>query len=355
MRFFHGLALGLALEDPGGYLNFDYVHHGEDWQFGSCSSRARQSPVNFGGDAPWTARPSGTFYFDYAEVGEFLYQNNGHGIAMDVGGKGIGGIVYDFALPSSAGQFNLLNVNFHTQSEHTFGGERLPLEIHLVHKLAGGSALLAVAVPVKEGPPGLLEAFADAPMAFQRNMRRNATDLNKFLEGGTYFVYDGSMTVPPCEEIVTWMVRRDPLTASPAVIESIKKGIMSGTSGFGNFRAALPLMDREVRVYAGARGKKVIPLPASEPLGPAHEIFEGQTAAEQAAVATKEANEAVRFLDAKLIRASRAGLNVMGELPAEPPQAPEAAKAAKTAESAVRSIAEEIGRQVEKHMLNPGR
>ena len=33
---------------------------------------------------------------DPHKVDEFLYQNNGHSIAMDVGGKGIGGIVPTF-------------------------------------------------------------------------------------------------------------------------------------------------------------------------------------------------------------------------------------------------------------------
>jgi carbonic anhydrase len=349
---------GLVCAEVGNYLDFDYVHHGEDWQFGECSSRDRQSPVDFGGNAPWErsctpATPCNPFYFDYATVDEFLYQNNGHSIAMDVGGKGIGGIVYDMALPSSAGFYNLLNVNFHTQSEHTYRGERLPMEAHFTHKLAGGSSLLVVAVPIVEGAPGLLEAFADAPMAFQRNMRRKSPDLNKFLQGGTYFAYDGSMTVPPCAEMVTWLVRREPLTASKTVIESITKGIMAGTSGFGNFRAALPLGDREVRVMSAQQGKPPIPLPASEPMKEPREVFEGDVSADKATIAMKKANEAVHFLDAKLVRASRAHLNVIGELGPEAPQAPVAAEAAKVAQSTLRSIAEEIGRQVKEHYLNP--
>jgi len=348
--------VGLAF--AGNYLDFDYVHHGENWQFGECSSRDRQSPVDFGGSAPWErkctlATPCNPFYFDYETVDEFLYQNNGHSIAMDVGGKGIGGIVYDMALPSSAGYYNLLNVNFHTQSEHTFGGKRLPLEVHFTHKLAGGSSLLIVAVPIVEGAPGLLSAFADAPTPFNRDMRRNSPDLNKFLQGGTYFGYDGSMTVPPCAEIVTWLVRREPLTASKAVIDSITKGIGIGTSGFGNFRAALPLGDREVRVLTAQRGKPPVPLPAAEPLTEPTEVFEGFTSADKAAIDMKKANEAVHFLDAKLVRASRAHLNVIGELGPEAPQAPVAAEAAKVAQSTLRSIAEEVGRQVKKHLLNP--
>ena len=44
---------------------------------------------------------------------------------------------------------------------------------------------------------------------------------------------------------------------------------------------------------------------------------------------TAEANAAVHYLDAKLVRASRAHLAVMGELGPEAPQAPVAAEAAK--------------------------
>merc|ERR1719399_1489290 len=226
-------------------------------------------------------------------------------------------------LPSGAGYYNILSVNFHAQSEHTFRGKRYPLELHLVHKLAGGSALLVVAVMVEEGPPGLLQAFADAPMAYHRDLRRNATDFNKMLAGGTYFRYYGSMTVPPCQESVTWMVRREPLTASADVIASISKGILSGTSGFGNFRAAFDAGDREIKILKGMRGKPPVPVKANAP---------------------------VHYLDAKLVRASRAHLAVMGELGPEAPQAPVAAEAAKVAEGQLRTLAEEIGRQVKDHL-----
>jgi len=343
------LATALAGE-PGGFLNFDYVHHGEDWQYGQCSARDRQSPIDFSGGAPWADVPRGEFYFDYADVTEFQYQNNGHGVAADVGGMGIGGIVFDMDLPSGAGYYNILSVNFHAQSEHTFRGKRYPLELHLVHKLAGGSGLLVVAVMVEEGPPGLLQAFADAPMAYHRDLRRNATDFNKMLAGGTYFRYYGSMTVPPCQESVTWMVRREPLTASADVIASISKGILSGTSGFGNFRAAFDAGDREIKILKGMRGKPPVPVKASAPLGEPTEIFAGASAAQRASEATAEANAAVHYLDAKLVRASRAHLAVMGELGPEAPQAPVAAEAAKVAEGQLRTLAEEIGRQVKEHL-----
>lgn len=344
------LTTAAAASEPGGFLNFDYVHHGEDWQYGSCSARERQSPVDFPSSAPWQDLPRKQFYFDYATATEFQYQNNGHGVAADVGGMGIGGIVYDLDLPSSAGFYNLLSVNFHAQSEHTFRGERLPLELHLVHKLAGGSALLVVAVPVRVGAAGLLEAFADAPHAYHRNLRRNTTDFNRMLQGGTYFRYEGSLTVPPCEEIATWMVRREPLSASEAVVASITNAILSGTSGFGNFRAALPLGDREVDVLSAVRGKPPVPAGPAEPIKEQGEVFSGQSAALRAAEATRKANEAVHYLDAKLVRASRAHLAVMGELGPEAPQAQVAAEAAKVAEGTLRSIAEEIGRQVKDHL-----
>merc|ERR1719327_455676 len=82
-------------------------------------------------------------------------------------------------------------------------------------------------------------------------------------------------------------------------------------------------------------------------------VIEGFTSADKASIDMKKANEAVHFLDAKLVRASRAHLNVIGELGPEAPQAPVAAEAAKVAQSTLRSIAEEVGRQVKKHLLNP--
>merc|ERR1719281_20535 len=78
---------------------------------------------------------------------EFDITNNGHAISGNLAGQGYGGITYENAF------YDLMNINFHALSEHTFRGMHKPVEIHLVHKKSDSDALLVVAVPVESPTP----------------------------------------------------------------------------------------------------------------------------------------------------------------------------------------------------------
>uniref|UniRef100_A0A3Q0QXL4 Carbonic anhydrase VIII n=1 Tax=Amphilophus citrinellus TaxID=61819 RepID=A0A3Q0QXL4_AMPCI len=72
-----------------------------------------------------------------------------------------------------------------------------------------------------------------------------------------YWVYEGSLTTPPCSENVTWILYRYPLTISQLQIEEFRrlrshvKGaeLPEGNDGMlgDNFRPTQPLSDRTVR------------------------------------------------------------------------------------------------------------
>ncbi|XP_030879742.1 carbonic anhydrase-related protein isoform X1 [Leptonychotes weddellii] len=72
-----------------------------------------------------------------------------------------------------------------------------------------------------------------------------------------YWVYEGSLTIPPCSEGVTWILFRYPLTISQLQIEEFRrlrthvKGaeLMEGCDGVlgDNFRPTQPLSDRIIR------------------------------------------------------------------------------------------------------------
>lgn len=336
--------LAAAESLAGDYLHFQYDFHGEDWQYGQCSSRERQSPVDFA--SGWSKAPEKTVYFDYAPVTEFIFANNGHGVAADFAAQGMGGLVWDATLPQQQGYYTLLSVNIHAQSEHTFRGKRTALEVHLVHKLAGGGALVVVAVPIEAGGAALA-AFEDPPPKWTRRLTHNATDLNALLEGGVFFAYDGSLTVPPCAETVVWLVRREPVLATQKAVAALTDAILETTSGFGNFRATLPLRDRRVQIVAGMRGKPPANVSYAPPPRERKEVFEAARVAREAERATQGANAAVRFLDNKLRRAATGNLYPVQDTPAEAPQAPLAARAAAVAASTLRSMEDEIGRHVQ--------
>lgn len=228
----------------------------------------------------------GEFYFSYQPVDEpFELQNNGHTLSADLGMKGYGGVTYGGIW------YTLLNVNIHAVSEHTWGGVRKPVELHLVHKRYDSDALLVVALPLQSPPtpappPGVTNTSAPAsamvtptsyvppsgsdpgfnpivqvllrtaPPAVNAKTTIHAhevepLELNLLLHGSNFFQYAGSMTAPPCSETVLWLVRAVPIIASDAQVRSLQNAVFSMTSGAGNYREIMPRNGRPITVKMG--------------------------------------------------------------------------------------------------------
>ena len=79
-------------------------------------------------------------------------ENTGHTIQVD----------YPEAdsLTIAGESFPLLQYHFHSPSEHTLGGRRFPMEMHLVHKSAKGR-LAVIGVFIEEGEPNAAFAGID--------------------------------------------------------------------------------------------------------------------------------------------------------------------------------------------------
>ena len=117
--------------------------------------------------------------------------------------------------------FNLLQVHFHTPSEHAVNGKRYPLVAHFVHATAEGK-LGVLGVMFKEGEEnnGLTELLS----AFDKgNDAEVNLDLDTRLpEDIDVFRYMGSLTTPPCSEGVNWHVADTPVEASSAQIAKLR-------------------------------------------------------------------------------------------------------------------------------------
>jgi carbonic anhydrase len=136
--------------------------------------------------------------------------DNGHTIQVNTSGQGgyaeVNGVRYTLA------QFH-----FHHQSEHTLDGHHAPLEVHFVHQSEAGD-LLVLGVLMEEGetnaPLSAVEAvwpasgseFAGSEMLDPSGMLPDETDSYR---------YQGSLTTPPCSQIVTWNVFAEPIEVSP--------------------------------------------------------------------------------------------------------------------------------------------
>jgi len=76
--------------------------------------------------------------------------------------------------------------------------------------------------------------------------------LGPLLAGGTFFMYSGSETLPPCEERVIWLVRRERVKASDAQVRALFDRLYKTSKGLGNYRTIMPLNQRVVQVWSAA-------------------------------------------------------------------------------------------------------
>ncbi|XP_070798363.1 carbonic anhydrase-related protein [Pituophis catenifer annectens] len=135
-------------------------------------------------------------------------------------------------------EFELHNVRFHwgrenqRGSEHTVNFKAFPMELHLIHwnttmyhsidEAVGkknGIAIIALFVQIGKEHSGLkavTEILQD--IQYKGNSKTipcfNPNTLLPDPLLRDYWVYEGSLTVPPCSEGVTWILFRYPLTVS---------------------------------------------------------------------------------------------------------------------------------------------
>ncbi|MEO6039752.1 MAG: carbonic anhydrase family protein [Saprospiraceae bacterium] len=122
--------------------------------------------------------------------------------------------------------YSLLQFHFHTPSEHTVNGVSYPMEVHLVHKNASTGKLAVIGILFEEGAENeLLKKFI-THLPANKDQTYESTDSYDVAEllpsGNGYYTYAGSLTTPPCSEIVTWLVLKDHITASVEQIHAIE-------------------------------------------------------------------------------------------------------------------------------------
>lgn len=133
--------------------------------------------------------------------------------------------------------YRLVQFHFHSPSDHTIGGHRYAVEMHLVHKSDAGK-LLVVAILFETGTENVtlapVWAAIPAPSDGRAAVVPGATvDVSPLLPGvPRYLRYGGSLTVPPCTEGVTWLVVEPDGNAqmSPDQIKTLHERTQSSSS-----------------------------------------------------------------------------------------------------------------------------
>lgn len=180
-------------------------------EFRVCGLGQAQSPIDLHHPIPATLSP---ITLSYQAVPLKLI-NNGHTIQVTIDDGN--------TLELEGKTYTLKQFHFHHPSEHTVAGASFPMEIHFVH-LHGDGSIAVLGVFIKEGAENpylrsIWEAmpFHESETLTVRNAVVNPSDL--LPNEGDTFRYYGSLTTPPCSEIVSWLVFQTPIEASRAQIE----------------------------------------------------------------------------------------------------------------------------------------
>jgi len=142
--------------------------------------------------------------------------------------------------------YDLLQFHFHSPSEHTYNGNSLAMEVHLVHKNKKDE-LAVVGVFLMEGKENQIikELWNHAARKKGGAIKYDKViiDANDFLPNGNkdYFAYSGSLTTPPCTEGVKWHVMKVAKQVSKTQVKSFLKTIGP------NARPVQPLNTRVVK------------------------------------------------------------------------------------------------------------
>ncbi|XP_017777383.1 PREDICTED: putative carbonic anhydrase 3 [Nicrophorus vespilloides] len=207
-----------------------WSHHDLDAWPKLCQYGEKQSPIDLDESVAIDLSEEPFKLFGYSSDYETVLMNNGHSVVVN--------LVDDNAKPIMKGgglndSYTLHHIHFHWGSEHTFNGERLPLEAHFVHyatrfksleaAVQEENGLAVLGTMFKLSPDDvepieflteIMEQIADSPnVEVQINGTIRPRDYLPCDLAG-FFRYSGSLTTPGCNEVVVWTVFTNVLTLS---------------------------------------------------------------------------------------------------------------------------------------------
>eukprot|EP00899_Mesostigma_viride_P018208 jgi/Mesvir1/26389/Mv16082-RA.2 len=266
------LVLLLAAGVHAGGFEGDYPY-AVNWNTGACASGVRQSPIDIvtkdskDGEGlirrlqtDWQPDASG-----YLKVSDHNIQ---YDLSVDAASK-------SKMIHNSGEVFYLKQFHVHSPSEHSINGVLYPLEAHFVHLNEAGNKAAVIGINFHYSttvdntflPPMIAMAMqlanqtscntsvAPCKQLFNQDPDFYHTDFGRIItEDSTYYHYEGSLTTPPCSEIVSWHVMHRTVPISPKQIQDLQQVLYLalGKTGASNNRPPMPLNFRNVWVHKGA-------------------------------------------------------------------------------------------------------
>jgi len=214
----------LAQEKSSAEAHFGYAgaigpdHWGDlEPGFSACKLGTRQSPIDIkdAKEQPDLA----PIRFDY-KLSPLKIVNNGHTVRVDYE-PGSSITINGIALP-------LTQFHFHHRSETEIDGQQYDMELHFVHEDPAAGRAAVVAVLIKTGTENALlrDLLSHMPQKIGVEVEKKKVVINAadFLPANqNYYVFEGSLTTPPCSEGVKWYVLKGTIEASASQIAAFAK------------------------------------------------------------------------------------------------------------------------------------
>src|SRR5450756_2744807 len=179
-----------------------------------CGIGSQQSPLDIGATIK-SKRPA--LKINWARSADTIV-NNGHTIQLN--------FAEGSTMTLGDVKYKLVQLHFHRPSEHLIGGKNFPMEAHFVHRAESGAlAVVGVLMTTGKSNPAFHWIVSTMPAeegpAVKADPRIDPHALLPARLG--YYRYPGSLTTPPCSEIVEWLLLTSPIHVAEADIASFAK------------------------------------------------------------------------------------------------------------------------------------
>ncbi|NSX55896.1 carbonic anhydrase [Parasulfitobacter algicola] len=197
------IATSWSYEGDTGPDKWGHIH--ED--FNVCADGRQQSPIDLHSAV---STDLGEITLNWTPA-DWIVKDKGYTLQLETdnaGGIQIAGVDY-----------SLVQFHFHTPSEHAIEGERFPMEVHFVHQAENGNLAVIGVMMTGGGEAGVFDTILQRSLEKDSPIQMDATDASSLLPADTsHWRYQGSLTTPPCSEIVLWSVMEKPVAVSDAAL-----------------------------------------------------------------------------------------------------------------------------------------